>query len=50
MSVVIRDMEKPDSCQGCMFENGDCMIQGQEYETYEEQYANCPLEEWEDEW
>ena len=47
--VLIENMEKPKDCQKCPFCNvdGDCLIvPGDEMqETFEEQYALCPLKE-----
>lgn len=51
MSVVIRGIDKPDSCRECMFlrrdliHYGNCFLMENEYKEYfyDEQYEHCPL-------
>jgi len=49
MSVLIKGMEKPDHCLRCPVKGIDdeCLLQSEaanaEYESWEEQMANCPL-------
>ena len=51
MDVIIRKMEKPDSCKSCpiLDSTGLCNLQSEERNnkalTYEQLFMNCPIEE-----
>ena len=48
MKVVIKNMEKkPEHCAECPICNADddCWILSKWYETWEDQYKDCPLQE-----
>lgn len=47
--MVLIDMDKPKDCIYCpiLESGGDCMLidDCSQYDTYEQQYADCPLKE-----
>ena len=47
--VLIENMDKPKECEPCPFcdNDGDCVLipDGDQKDTFEEQYALCPLKE-----
>ena len=46
--VLIENMEKPKDCESCpLCYDGDCVLipDGDQKDTFEEQYALCPLKE-----
>ena len=48
MKVIISNMsKKPEDCTVCPICNGDddCMLQSAIYDTWDDQYKRCPLEE-----
>ena len=48
-TMVLIDMDKPKECEPCPFcdYDGDCVLipDGDQKDTFEEQYALCPLKE-----
>ena len=47
--MVLIDMDKPKECEPCPFcdYDGDCVLipDGDQKDTFEEQYRDCPLKE-----
>lgn len=46
--MVMIDMDKPSDCTGCpmcSYEDDSCLLQIKMYDSWEEQYDNCPITE-----